>query len=161
MLTKNDWTLCENLCQAKLRSPTLSNRFRPIPLGHLRTLKKCVAQKYLFCENYLLDKFWPDHMSNRFRPFIFLWTIDRINSVHGRLIQYKRMQTMTLMFMRSPRGWTAPNIASWPWHPPFCKNAQTPGAREIGHSKIQKYKISIYWVHVNKGNTEEENIAKI
>ena len=37
-------------------------------------------------------------VSNRFRPFPFFWTMNWTNSIYGRLIQCKPVQTMTLLF---------------------------------------------------------------
>ena len=86
-------------CWAKVRSPTVSNRF---PLDTLRTFrKKLRCPEILILKNCGLDKFWPDHVSDRFRPFPFFWTINWTNSVYGRLIQCKPMQTMTLKFFRA------------------------------------------------------------
>ena len=41
------------------------------------------------------------NVSDRFRPFPFFWTINWTNSVYGRLIQCKPMQTMTLKLFRA------------------------------------------------------------
>ena len=66
------------------------------------------ARKCLFKKKCGLDKFWTDHVSDRFRPFPtvsdrfrpfhFFWTINWTNSIYGRLIQCKPVQTMTLKF---------------------------------------------------------------
>ena len=54
-------------CRAKVRSPTVSNRF---PLDTFGPSKKNgVARKCLFGKKCWLNKFWPDHVSDRFRRF--------------------------------------------------------------------------------------------
>ena len=40
-------------------------------------------------------------VSDRLRPFHFFWTINWTNSIYGRLIQCKPVQTMTLKFFRA------------------------------------------------------------
>ena len=92
-------------CRAKVRSPTVSNRFPPFPLGHLWTFKKKLRCAEMF---FLRNAGWTSFglimfptVSDRFRPFHFFWTINWTNSIYGRLIQCKPVQTMTLKFFRA------------------------------------------------------------
>ena len=134
-------------CRAKVRSRTVSNRF---PLDTLDLQKNCVARKCFKKIKRGLDKFWPDHVSDCFRPFLtvsdrfrqFPTVSDRFifserlynwtNSMYGRLIQCKPVQTMTLKFFCSTLVRVhCTNIASWRWYQIFPKNHKIPGAREI------------------------------
>ena len=90
-------------CRAKVRSPTVSNRF---PLDTFGPSKKnCVARKCLFLEEMRVAqvlawscfRLFPT-VADRFRPFHFFWTINWTNSIYGRLIQCKLVQTMMLKF---------------------------------------------------------------
>ena len=137
------WKMFENyvktclFCRAKVRSPTVSNRF---PLDTFGPSKKNgVARKCLFKKKCGLNKFWPDHVSDRFRLF---------PTVSDRFIFSERLigpipfmegwssanpcKPWRLSFLVPPLcAYTAPNIASWPWYPIFPKNHKIPGAREI------------------------------
>ena len=86
-------------CRAKVRSPTVSNRFPLDTFGPSKKKLRCAEM--FFLKKCGLDKFWPDHVSDRFRPFHFFWTINWTNSIYGRLIQCKPVQTMTLKFFRA------------------------------------------------------------
>ena len=51
-------------------------------------------------------------------------------------------RSKVIFSVRPLRAHTAPNIASWPWHPIFPKNHRIPGAREIwygDHIYIDRY----------------------
>ena len=92
-----------HFCRAKVRSPTV---FQPFPLGHLWTFKKKTSlrgnaslQKKSGWTSFGLIMF--PTVSDRFRPFHFFWTINWTNSICGRLIQCKPVQTMTLKFFRA------------------------------------------------------------
>ena len=92
----------ERRCDLRL-FPTVSS-WTPLDLQK----KNGVARKCFFEKKCGLNKFWPDHVSDRFRPFPtvsdrfrpfhFFWTINWTNSIYGRLIQCKPVQTMTLKF---------------------------------------------------------------
>ena len=127
-------------CRAKVRSPTVSNRFPWDTFGHSK--KNGIARKCLFKNQCGLNKFWPDHVSDRFRPFPtvsdrfrpfhFFWTINWTTSIYGRLIQRKPVQTMTLKFF----GATLVRVhctkyCILTWYPIIPKNHKIPGAREI------------------------------
>ena len=75
------------LCRAKVRSPTVSNRFPLDTFGPSQKKRRC-AEMLIF-KKCGLNKFWPDHVSDRFRPFHFFWRINWTNSIYGRLIQCK------------------------------------------------------------------------
>ena len=104
MCMQNGWNLRKNMFLLPSEGAT-TDCFQPFPLGQLWTFKKknCVARKYAF-KKMRVGQVWPDHVSDRFRPFptvsIFL-TINWTNSVYGRLVQCKPMQTMTLKFFRA------------------------------------------------------------
>ena len=70
-------------CRAKVRSPTVSNRF-PLDTFGPSQKKTALRGNAYFKQN------------DRFRPFHFFWTINWTNSIYGRLIQCKPVQTMTL-----------------------------------------------------------------
>ena len=55
------------LCRAKVRSPTVSNRFPLDTFGPSKKQRRC-AEMLIF-KKCGLNKFWPDHVSYRFRPF--------------------------------------------------------------------------------------------
>ena len=94
------------LCRAKVRSPTVSNRFPLDTFGPSKKKRRC-AEMLIF-KKCGLNKFWPDMfptvsdrfrpfpISDRFRPFHFFWRINWTNS-NGRLIQCKT-RAMTLKF---------------------------------------------------------------
>ena len=124
-------------CRAKVRSPTVSNRFPLDTFGPSE--KNGVARKCLFLKKCGLNKFLPDRVSDRFRPF---------PTVSDRFIFSERLigplpfmegwssanpcKPWRLSFLVPPLcAYTAPNIASWPWYPIFPKNHKIPGAREI------------------------------
>ena len=54
-------------CRAKVRSPTVSNRFPLDTFGPSKKKRRCAEM--LIKKKGGLDKFWPDHVSDRFRPF--------------------------------------------------------------------------------------------
>ena len=90
-------------CRAKVRSPTVSNRF---PLDTFGPSKKKTSlrgnaslQKNAGWTSFGLIMF--PTVSDRFRPFHFFWTINWTSSICGRLIQRKPVQTMTLKFFRA------------------------------------------------------------
>ena len=120
-------------CRAKVRSPTVSNRF---PLDTFGPSKKnCVARKYFFLKKCGLDKFWPDcfrlfpTVSDR---FIFSERlIGPIPFMEGWSSANPCKPWRLSFFVRPLCPYTAPNIASWPWYPIFPKNHKIPGAREI------------------------------
>ena len=86
-------------CRAKVRSPTVSNRF---PLDTFGQKKNCVARKCLFFKEVRVGqvlawscfRLFPT-VSDRFWPFHFFWRINWTNFIYGRLIQCKPVQTMT------------------------------------------------------------------
>ena len=88
-------------CRAKVRSPTVSNRF---PLDTFGLSKKKLRCADFFFRNAGWTSFglimFPT-ISDRFRPFHFFWTINWSNSIYGRLIQSKSVQTMMLKFFRA------------------------------------------------------------
>ena len=101
MCMQNGWNLRKNMFLLPSEGAT-TDCFQPFPLGQLWTFKKKTALRgNTRLKKCGLDKFWPDHVSDRFRPFPFFWTINWTNSVYGRLIQCKPMQTMTLKFFRA------------------------------------------------------------
>ena len=119
-------------CRAKVRSPTVSDRF---PLDTFGPSKNMRCAKIPFLKNCRLDKLWPDHVSDRFRPFPVFWAMNWTDSVYGRLIQCKPVQTIMLKFFRAtlvrvhcPKYCIVTLIT---WYPIFPKNPQIPGAREI------------------------------
>ena len=113
MLLHNFQTFFMNICYKTTTflpsEGAISDCFQPFPLGHLWTFKKKMrCAEMLNKKKCGLNKFWPDHVSDRFRPFPtvsdrfrpfhFFWTINWTNSIYGRLIQCKPVQTMTLKF---------------------------------------------------------------
>ena len=96
-------------CRAKVRSPTVSNRFPLDTFGPSKKNRRCAEtlnKKNAGWTSFGLimfptvsDRFrlFPT-VSDRFRPFHFFWTINWTNSIYGRLIQCKPVQTMTLKF---------------------------------------------------------------
>ena len=128
-------------CRAKVRSPTVSNRF---PLDTFGPSKKKTALR----GNAYLKKNagWTSFglimfptVSDRFRLF---------PTVSDRFIFSERLigplpfmegwssanpcKPWRLSFLVPPLcAYTAPNIASWPWYPIIPKNHKIPGAREI------------------------------
>ena len=138
------WTYATKLlfCRAKVRSPTVSNRF---PLDTFGPSKKnCVARKCLI-KNAGWTSFglimFPT-VSDRFRPFPTVSDRFRMFHFSERLIgPIPFMEGWSSANPCKPWRWsflvpplcayTAPNIASWPWYPIFPKNHKIPGAREI------------------------------
>ena len=53
-------------CRAKVRSPTVSNRFPLDTFGPSK--KKTALRGNVFFKKCGLGKFWPDHVSDCFRP---------------------------------------------------------------------------------------------
>ena len=90
-------------CRAKVRSPTVSNRF-PLdtfgPSKKRRCAEMLIKKKKMRVEQVLgWSCFRPfPTVSDRFRPFHFFWTINWTTSMYGRLIHCKPVQTMTLKF---------------------------------------------------------------
>ena len=109
MLLHNFQTRFMNICYKTTTflpsEGAIPDCFQPFPLGHLWTFKKkCVARKCFFVRNAGWTSFglimFPT-ISDRFRPFHFFWTINWSNSIYGRLIQSKPVQTMMLKFFRA------------------------------------------------------------
>ena len=125
-------------CRAKVRSPTVSNRFPLDTFGPSKKKLRC-AEMFIFKKKCGLDKFWPDHVSDCFRPFptvsfflkdwldqFHLWKADPVQTRANHDASWRLS-----FFVRPLCAYTAPNIASWPWYPIFPKNHKIPGAREI------------------------------
>ena len=96
------WTYAKKqvlFCRAKVPSPAVSNRF---PLDTFGPSKKTALRGNAYLKT---NVGWTSFglimfptVSDCFRPFHFFWTINWTNSIYGRLIQCKPVQTMTLKF---------------------------------------------------------------
>ena len=140
---KKSWTNATKqllFCRAKVRSPTVSNRFPLDTFGPSK--KKCVAQKCFFWEIAGWTSFglimFPT-VSDRFRPFPtvsdrfhfserWIWPIP---FMEGWSSANPCKPWCSSFFVQPLCAYTAPNVASWPWYPIFPKNPKIPGAREI------------------------------
>ena len=130
-------------CRAKVRSPTVSNRFPWTPLDLQKkngVARKCLFKKMRVEQVLAWSCFRPfPTVSDRFRLF---------PTVSDRFIFSERFigplpfmegwssanpcKPWRLSFLVPPLcAYTAPNIASWPWYPIIPKNHKIPGAREI------------------------------
>ena len=108
------WKMFENCVKTGTFLPSegaISDCFQPFPLGHLWTFKKKLRGNAYLKTNAgwtsfglimfptVSDCFRPvPTVCDRFRPFHVFWTINWTNSIYGRLIQCKPVQTMTLKF---------------------------------------------------------------
>ena len=130
-------------CRAKVRSPSVSNRF---PLDTFGPSKKKLRCAEMFFKEMRVGqvlawscfRLFPT-VSDRFRPFPtvsdrFIFSerlIGPIPFMEGWSSANPCKPWRLSFFVRPLCAYTAPNIASWPWYPIFPKNHKIPGAREI------------------------------
>ena len=120
-------------CRAKVRSPTVSNRFPLDTFGPSKKKLRCAGmlnKKNAGWTSFGLIMF--PTVSDCFRIFHFSERlIGPIPFMEG-WSSANPCKPWRWSFLVPPLcAYTAPNIASWPWYPIFPKNHKIPGAREI------------------------------